>query len=77
MEYKLVTVVTDEQSGHQGLYIDGRLVDQDSTIYPCDIARACEGSLIALSHIVVSMPENADRFPEGFAECANWAVVEA
>lgn len=35
-----VVLVTDDDAGDQALYIDGRLVARDDTLYACDLLEA-------------------------------------
>lgn len=70
-----IVVVTDEESGHQALYVGGELIEQDTTIYACDITRAADGKTVRFSHIVVNMPEDAIGYPSVFDECMLWNPV--
>jgi hypothetical protein len=76
MEPVHVIVVTDSETGHQGLYVGGDLKDQDDTIYACDIARVTWGMTIQFSHISVRMPEDVDSYPEKFEQCMLWNPAE-
>lgn len=72
-----VVVVTDEESGHQGLYVGGDLADQEDTLYACDIAAAIGDKVVQFSHVVVNMPEKVVEFPKTFDECMLWKPVSA
>ena len=69
---KHVIVVTCEDSGFQGLYVDGVLECQDDTIYACDIAEHATDGPIDFSHVLVVMPEDAKSYPERFEQCMPW-----
>lgn len=75
MEPVHVVAVIDEESGHEALYVDGDLRDQDLTIYACDIARAAEGKVIQFSQIRVNLPEDQVGFPQEFEKCMLWNPV--
>ena len=72
LEIVQATVVTDSDSVYEGLYVDGELIDQDTTIYACDIAAATSGKMIRFAHVVVDMPEGAAEYPQTLAECLLW-----
>jgi hypothetical protein len=74
---KHLVVVTCEESGHQGLYVNGTLVDQDSTIYACDIAEHSKDGPIDFSHVTVVMPKDVDTYPEKFEACMLWIPTES
>lgn len=67
---KHLTVVTCMESGHEGLYVNGDLVTQDSTIYACDIAEHAGDGPVNFSHVAVEM--QADSYPDKFEQCMLW-----
>jgi hypothetical protein len=71
-----VIVCTDVDSGFQGLYVGGERVDQDYTIYACDIATATKGIVCTFSHVIVNMPEGRDEYPKLFDECMLWIASD-
>ena len=71
---KHLIVVTCEDSGLQGLYADGILVDQDDTIYACDIAKHTNDGPVDFSHVLVVMPDGEDSYPEQFEQCLLWSL---
>lgn len=71
-----VVAVTDTEDFFQGLYVDGKLVGHDSTIYAADIAHHTKGMVIEFSHVMVAMPEGADNFPATWEECESWIDTE-
>jgi hypothetical protein len=74
---KHLIVVTCEESGFQGLYSDGVLVDQDDIIYACDIAEHSKDGPVDFSHVLVVMPEGETRYPEQFEQCMLWIPKES
>jgi len=73
---KHLVVVTCENSGFQGLYVDGDLVDQDDTIYAGDIAEHTNDGPVDFSHVKVVMPEGSDGYPKQFDQCMLWVLKE-
>lgn len=69
-----VIAVTDKESFFMGLYVDGKLVDADDTLYPSCVAKATEGMIITMSSITIDMPEGVEELPERFEDCFMWAV---
>lgn len=70
-----VIAVIDEESGHEALYVDGELFEQDSTIYACDIAKAAKGKVIQFSQVRLNLPESEVGFPSQFEKCMLWNPV--
>lgn len=69
-----VIVCTDDQTGHQALYVDGKLIDQCDVIYACDIADATEGNVIEFSHVRVHIPMHEREYPREFATVMPWVL---
>lgn len=66
-----VVCVTDEDSGHEALYISGDLRFSDVTVYACDIARETDGMTIQLSHMTVGIP-GKEEYPKRLEDCMKW-----
>lgn len=71
---KQLVVVTCEDSGHEALYADGVLVEQDDTIYATDIAACADGRPVYFSHVLVVM--DAEEYPGELGQCRPWAHGE-
>lgn len=52
---KRIAVVLDDDSGHEAMYVNGKLSQTDHTIYSCDIAREAAGEKVYIEHHVASM----------------------
>ena len=68
-------LVLDEESGHEAICIGGELADSCFTIHCCDIAKACEGKTVQISHVLVEMPANM-QFPQQFEKLMPWVERE-
>lgn len=64
---KPVTIVLDESSLYEAMYVSGQLVRQDSNIYAADIAVELGGCLAALTTHSVDMGLALD-WPERLSE---------
>ena len=67
-------LVLDEESGHEAIYIGGELIEHCFTIHCCDIATACAGKTVQISHVVVEMPANMP-FPQQFEKLMPWMTL--
>lgn len=56
---KLVVVQMDD--GNEALYRDGELVEQEETIFACEIANHCDGVLVDFKFYSL---EDFDEWPE-------------
>lgn len=70
-----VVCVTDEDSGHEALYIGGELRFSDNTVYACDIARETDGMVIELTHMSIGLPSDQE-YPKQLGECLKWVRDE-
>lgn len=70
-----VVCVTDEETGHEAVYVGGELREQDATIYGCDIARVTSGMTIQLSHVSLRLPEHQE-YPSRFEDCLQFVTDE-
>lgn len=71
---RAVHVATDE-GGDQGLYVDGVLVDQDNTIYACDIEAAVNGDPCTIITSNVELPPHVRDWPRTLAELEEQSVA--
>jgi len=69
---KQLVVVTCEESSFEGLYVDGKLVSQDDTIYASQIAVHTEQGPIQFTHHTVVMPVDVTSYPESYEDCRKW-----
>lgn len=69
-----VVCVTDEETGHEAVYVGGDLMEQDATMYGCDIARLAQGMAIQLSHVSLRLPEQQE-YPRRFEDCMKFVTT--
>lgn len=63
---KKVLLATDEDSGDEAIYVDDRLVSEDSTLYAVDIANHVKDCTIEVEHQTVLLVDNI--FPRDASE---------
>lgn len=71
-----VVVVTDEDCGDEAMYLSGKLVSNDSTIYASDVAAATEkagGGPIEFSHVLINNFDGK-KWPQEFEELTTYIV---
>jgi hypothetical protein len=61
---KKVLVVTDVGSGDEAIYIEGKKVFEDSTVYATDIAEHANGQEVVIEHRSVHLVDVDDLFPD-------------
>lgn len=69
-----VMVVTDMDSGYEGLYVDGVLVLQDETIYAAEIGQVVGDGLVEFSHQLVALPRDEPGYPKELKKCLEWKI---
>jgi hypothetical protein len=68
-----VVCVTDEETGHEAVYIGGNLKDQHGVMYASDLARLTSGMTIQLSHVSLRLPEHQE-YPCRFEDCSKFVT---
>lgn len=75
--FKKLTVVTCFDSGYEALYVDGVLVNQDESIYACDIVEHAADGPVEFVHVIAVMPVSATRYPKTLEQCMEWVPQES
>lgn len=73
---KNVVCVVDDESGHEGVYVDGEIVIQDSTVYVGELCSHIGKGPILMDHWVVKLPESMDMFPGELRDLMGFLVDE-
>lgn len=60
---KKVLLVTDEESGDEAIYIDGKKVYEETTLYAVDIAEAIKGMEVTVEHHTIHLLDHGVEFP--------------
>lgn len=55
-----VVLAFDKETGNEAIFVNGKLVDFDATIYCCDVAKAVKGLIVTIRQEFVDLPEGSE-----------------
>ena len=67
-----VTLVVHSCGDRDGLYVDGTLQMEDSTLYACDVLEVLGQCGVETEVVMITVPDGISSLPTKLEDCLKW-----